>query len=61
MWYANQRGGYWGTEKEGTFYGYASMGSGYIESPTGPVKPRSLFKQQPIERIGKEKAEAMLK
>jgi hypothetical protein len=37
------------------------MGSGHIESPDAPVEPGSLFKQQLIERIGKEKAEAVLK
>jgi hypothetical protein len=59
--YANTRSGYWRTPKEGVYYGYALMGNGYIESPDGPVKPDSLFKQQLIERIGKDKAEDVLK
>lgn len=61
LWYGNTRAGYWGTPREGKFYGYALMGSGHIESPDKPVEPRSLFKAQLIERIGKEKAEAVLK
>ena len=59
--YANTRAGSWGTPDEGKFYGYALMGSGYIESPNGPVKPDSLFEQQLIDRIGREKADRVLK
>ena len=58
--YANDRAGYWGTPQEGKFYGYALMGSGYIESPDAPVKPDSLFVQQLIERIGKAQAMKVL-
>jgi hypothetical protein len=58
--YANDRAGYWGTPQEGKFYGYAVMGSGYIESPDAPVKPDSLFVQQLIERIGKTQAMKVL-
>jgi hypothetical protein len=58
--YANTRAGSWGTPDEGKFYGYALMGSGYIESPNGPVKPDSLFEQQLIDRIGREKAARVL-
>ncbi len=58
--YANSRAGSWGTPQEGKFYGYALMGSGYIESPNGPVKPESLFEQQLIDRIGSEKAARVL-
>jgi hypothetical protein len=54
--YANDRAGYWGTPQEGRFYGFALMGSGHIESPDGPVKPDSLFEQQLIDRIGKDRA-----
>jgi hypothetical protein len=54
--YSNDRSGYWGTPQEGRFYGFALMGSGHIESPDGPVKPDSLFEQQLIDRIGKERA-----
>lgn len=59
--YANTRSGYWRTPQEGVYYGFALMGNGYIESPDGPVKPESLYEQQLIDRIGKEKAEAVLK
>jgi hypothetical protein len=59
--YANTRSGYWGTPQEGVYYGYALMGNGYIESPGEPVKPESLFEQQLIDRIGKDKADAVLK
>jgi hypothetical protein len=59
--YANTRAGYWGTPGEGKFYGYALMGSGYIESPDGPVKPDSLFVQQLIDRIGADQAATVLK
>jgi len=58
--YSNDRAGYWGTPQEGKFYGFALMGSGYIESPDGPVKPDSLFEQQLIDRIGRDKAESVL-
>ena len=61
LMYANTRSGYWGTPKEGAYYGFALMGNGYIESPDKPVKPDSLFVQQLTERIGKEKADAVLK
>jgi hypothetical protein len=59
--YANDRAGYWGTPQEGKFHGHALMGSGHIESPDRPVTPDSLFVQQLIERIGKERADAVLK
>lgn len=58
--YSNDRAGYWGTPQEGKFYGFALMGSGYIESPQGSVKPDSLFEQQLIDRIGREKAQSVL-
>lgn len=61
LWYANTRAGYWGTPREGKYYGYAAQGNGHIESPDKPVKPGSLFEQQLVERIGKEKAAAVLK
>jgi len=54
--YANTRSGYWGTPREGAYYGYALMGNGHIESPDGPVKPDSLFVQQLIDRIGETRA-----
>lgn len=56
LWYANTRSGYWGTPQEGRYYGYPAMGSGYIESPSAPVEPKSLFMQQLIDRIGEERA-----
>ncbi|NHE56540.1 hypothetical protein [Cyclobacterium plantarum] len=59
--YSNNRSGYWGTPQEGKFYGYALMGSGYIESPDAPVEPKSLFVQQLIDRIGREQAMRVLK
>lgn len=58
--HANTRAGYWGTPQEGKFFGYALMGSGHIESPDRPVEPASLFIQQLIDRIGKERAMAVL-
>ncbi len=58
--YANTRSGYWGTPQEGKHFGYALMGNGHIESPEGPAKPESLFRQQLIDRIGKEKAANVL-
>jgi hypothetical protein len=58
--YANTRAGYWGTPQEGKYYGYALMGSGYIESPDAPVEPASLFIQQLIDRIGEEQAMKVL-
>ncbi len=61
LFYANNRAGSWGTPQEGKFYGYALMGSGHIESPNGPVKPDSLFEQQLIDRIGKDRAAKVLK
>lgn len=60
LMYANTRAGYWGTPQEGKYYGFALMGSGYIECPERPMEPRSLFTQQLIERIGKEEAKAVL-
>ncbi|RMD75672.1 MAG: hypothetical protein D6820_14210, partial [Lentisphaerae bacterium] len=60
LYYANTRAGYWGTPKEGRYYGYAAMGSGHIESPDKPANPESLFIQQLIDRIGKAKAMAIL-
>ena len=59
--YANDRAGYWGTPREGKYYGFALMGSGHIESPDKPVEPGSLFKQQLIDRIGEERAASVLK
>ena len=61
IWYGNTRSGYWGTPKEGKFYGYPLMGSGHIESPFAPVEPRSLFVQQLIDRIGLDQAMRVLK
>ncbi|PXA03523.1 hypothetical protein DDZ13_11100 [Coraliomargarita sinensis] len=61
LMYANNRAGYWGTPREGKYYGFPVMGSGHIESPTAPVEPRSLFVRQLIERIGEERAKAVLK
>lgn len=58
--YANTRAGYWGTPQEGKFFGFALMGSGHIESPDRPVSPESLFEQQLIDRIGAERAAAVL-
>jgi hypothetical protein len=58
--YANDRAGYWGTPQEGKFYGFALMGSGHIESPDRPVKPDSLFEQQLIDRIGRDKTANIL-
>jgi hypothetical protein len=58
--YANTRSGYWRTPREGVYYGYALMGNGYIESPDQPVEPASLFEQQLIDRIGAERASAVL-
>jgi hypothetical protein len=59
--YTNDRAGYWGTPQEGKYYGFALMGSGHLESPDKPVEPGSLFKQQLIDRIGADKAAAVLK
>jgi hypothetical protein len=56
LWYANTRAGYWGPPQEGKYYGFALMGSGYIESPDKPAEPASLFIQQLIDRIGREQA-----
>jgi hypothetical protein len=61
LMYANTRAGYWGTPGEGKFYGFALMGSGYIESPDRPVSPESLFEQQLIDRLGEAQANAVLK
>lgn len=58
--YSNTRSGYWGTPREGKFYGYAIMGNGYIESPDKPIKPESLFVQQLIDRIGRDQAMKVL-
>ena len=60
LWYANTRAGYWGTPREGKYYGYALMGNGYIESPDQPVEPASLFVQQLIDRIGMKQAMKVL-
>lgn len=60
LFYANTRAGYWGTEQEGKFYGFPLMGNGHIESPAAPVEPRSLFKQQLMERIGENAAMRVL-
>jgi len=60
LWYANTRAGYWGTPREGKFYGYPLMGSGYIESPDAPVEPQSLYIQQLIDRIGLTQAMRVL-
>jgi hypothetical protein len=56
LFYANTRAGYWGTPREGNYYGYAAMGNGHIESPGKPMPIESLFEQQLIDRIGKERA-----
>lgn len=58
--YANTRAGYWGTPREGVYYGYALMGSGHIQSPSEPMEPDSLFEQQLIDRIGAGQAAAVL-
>jgi hypothetical protein len=60
LWYANTRAGYWGTPKEGKYYGFALMGNGHIESPNMQVEPASLFVQQLIDRIGAEQAMKVL-
>jgi hypothetical protein len=60
LWYANERAGYWGTPREGKYFGHAVMGSGHIESPDRPVKPDSLFEQQLIDRIGRTEAMEVL-
>lgn len=60
IYYPNTRAGYWGTPQEGKFYGYALMGSGYIESPAAPVEPGSIFIQQLIDRIGLDQAMRVL-
>jgi hypothetical protein len=60
LWYANERAGYWGTAREGKFFGHALMGSGHIESPDRPVEPDSLFEQQLTDRIGRSNAEHVL-
>lgn len=60
LWYANERAGYWGTPREGKFFGHALMGSGHIESPDRPVEPESLFEQQLTDRIGAEEAGEVL-
>jgi hypothetical protein len=59
--YANTRAGYWGTPKEGKYYGFAIMGDGHIESPDAPVKPASLFEQQLVDRIGERRATEVLR
>jgi hypothetical protein len=61
LYEANTWAGSWGTAQEGAYYGFAHMGTGYIESPDTPVKPDSLFVQQLIDRIGRAKATAVLK
>lgn len=58
--YANDRSGYAGTPKAGVYKGVPLMGTGYIEHPEEVVSPRSLFMQQLIDRIGKERAAAVL-
>jgi len=60
LFYANTRSGYWGTPREGKYFGYALMGSGHIESPGGPVKPESLFMQQLKDRIGAANAKRVM-
>jgi len=60
LWYANTRAGYWGTPREGKYFGYALMGNGHIESPDKEAAPLSLFIQQLIDRIGKEQAMKVL-
>jgi len=54
--YANDRSGYEGTPKAGVYKGVPLMGTGYIEHPEKPVVPQSLFMQQLIDRIGRERA-----
>lgn len=46
------------TEKKGRYAGM--QGDGFMESTDRPVKPDSLFEQQLIDRIGKEKAMQVL-
>ena len=58
--YANDRAGYWGTPREGGYFGHALMGNGHIESPDRPVKPDSLFEQQLVDRIGRSRAGQVL-
>lgn len=58
--YGNDWSNYKNTPFEGRYIGFALMGTGYIESPENPVEPGSLFKQQLIDRIGKEKAMRVL-
>ncbi|MDF1573435.1 MAG: hypothetical protein P1P82_17640 [Bacteroidales bacterium] len=60
LWYANTRAGYWGTPREGKYYGFALMGNGHIECPDKPAAPASLFVQQLIDRIGSEQAMKVL-
>jgi len=47
--------------KKAEYKGFALMGNGFIEAPDRPVEPRSLFRQQLIDRIGKEQATRVLK
>ena len=61
IYYSNTRSGYWGTEREGKFFGLVLSGNGHIESPDKPVEPGSLFIQQLYDRIGKEQAMKVLK
>jgi len=60
LYYANTRAGYWGTPNEGKYYGFAIVGNGHIESPLAAVEPRSLFKQQLIDRIGETRAKKII-
>jgi hypothetical protein len=54
--YANDRSGYEGTSKAGVYKGVPLMGTGYIEHPERVVTPESLFMQQLVDRIGRERA-----
>ena len=59
--YANTCAGYWGSPREGKYYGYAAQGNGHIESLDKPATPGSLFEPQLVERIGKSRAQEVLK
>lgn len=59
--YANTRAGYRNTPKEVPYKGVPLMGDGHIEHPQQPVTPASLFIQQLTDRIGKTRAQQVLK
>lgn len=58
--YANDRSGFGGTPKAGVYKGFPLMGTGYIEHPEETVTPKSLFMQQLIDRIGRERARQVM-